>query len=145
MSGGWEGTEGVTREVVMAGGRVPLREVIGLNVEVAHLHEPVTPQRRPRPVEFCQPTRVAVSRKEVHIFLSMFCSSLKICFSVLDGEPAAFEYFRVVGTTVLVSGSEWTGERCDLRWNGSQREKEFTGRVAEPHKFAWKLRKYRCL
>ena len=37
MSGGWEGTEGVTREVVMAGGRVPLREVIGLNVEVAHL------------------------------------------------------------------------------------------------------------
>ena len=28
MSGGWEGTEGVTREVVMAGGRVRLREVI---------------------------------------------------------------------------------------------------------------------
>ena len=84
---------------------------------------------------------------------TFFGKNIFRCFVVLCRFASAFSmenprrltYFRFVGTTVLVSGIEWTGERCDLRWNGSQREKEFTGRVAEPHKFAWKLRKYRCL
>ena len=75
--------------------------------------------RERRCTTVCQPTRVAVSRKEVHIFcknIVRFAVSLKIYFSVLDGELAAFEFFCFVSTAVLVSGIEWTGKRCELRW-----------------------------